>query len=275
MLKPTTRFCPTPNGPIHLGHAWCAWLNYCYGDPKGIILRIEDVTAATATGVPLVTAQAAVSDFQKNLGRLRIPVKRTVFQSDRLKAYEKSAQFLGGWAGKWATPTWCSNWIAPGLPDGAASSSSYMAHVSRVVDDFEFGISDVIRGEDLFYDAWIYFVIYDMMFPARDRLLRPRFWFIPLVCEGGKTCPTCAKETKQPVKISKSKIRGGGYFLSDFEFDPFILLRNLADRMMMPTTLSGPVAGISDLDSLRAWTQRAALNPSPKFLEKGEHLGWH
>ena len=41
------RFAPSPNGPLHLGHAYSALLNFDLARERGgkLLLRIEDVDA--------------------------------------------------------------------------------------------------------------------------------------------------------------------------------------------------------------------------------------
>ncbi len=49
--KPTFRFAPSPNGPLHLGHALSAILNHDMADAAGgrFLLRIEDIDLARCT----------------------------------------------------------------------------------------------------------------------------------------------------------------------------------------------------------------------------------
>ncbi|TWB52104.1 glutamyl-Q tRNA(Asp) synthetase [Rhizobium sp. ERR 922] len=88
--KPKFRFAPSPNGPLHLGHALSAILNHDMAAKAGgdFLLRIEDIDQARCT-----------PDFEKGiytdlswLGlRWREPVRR---QSEHFPAYQTALQTL-------------------------------------------------------------------------------------------------------------------------------------------------------------------------------------
>src|SRR4051794_23146645 len=48
MTQPIFRFAPSPNGPLHLGHALSALLNFDMARAAGgrLLLRIEDIDAS-------------------------------------------------------------------------------------------------------------------------------------------------------------------------------------------------------------------------------------
>ena len=50
MSRPVFRFAPTPNGPLHLGHAYSAGLNQALARATGgrFLLRIEDIDLVRA-----------------------------------------------------------------------------------------------------------------------------------------------------------------------------------------------------------------------------------
>jgi glutamyl-Q tRNA(Asp) synthetase len=47
-MPPVFRFAPSPNGMLHLGHAYSALLNFDLAQASGgrFLLRIEDIDAA-------------------------------------------------------------------------------------------------------------------------------------------------------------------------------------------------------------------------------------
>lgn len=49
--KPVYRFAPSPNGPLHLGHALSAFLNHDMAQDNGgrFLLRIEDIDQTRCT----------------------------------------------------------------------------------------------------------------------------------------------------------------------------------------------------------------------------------
>ncbi|WFU08435.1 tRNA glutamyl-Q(34) synthetase GluQRS [Rhizobium sp. CB3090] len=88
--KPIFRFAPSPNGPLHLGHALSAILNHDMADEAGgrFLLRIEDIDQARCTpefeaGIFADLAWLGLS-WEK-------PVRR---QSEHLPAYEAAIQSL-------------------------------------------------------------------------------------------------------------------------------------------------------------------------------------
>src|SRR5690606_12323716 len=51
MNTPVFRFAPSPNGALHLGHAWSALLNRYLAEAAGgrLLLRIEDIDTTRCT----------------------------------------------------------------------------------------------------------------------------------------------------------------------------------------------------------------------------------
>ncbi|MEX3315570.1 tRNA glutamyl-Q(34) synthetase GluQRS [Sulfitobacter sp. PS-8MA] len=86
----TTRFAPSPTGPLHLGHAYSALLAYDLAQAQGgqFLLRIEDIDQSRAR--PQWEAQ-----IYRDLGWLGLtwpePVMR---QSERLPAYQEALDAL-------------------------------------------------------------------------------------------------------------------------------------------------------------------------------------
>lgn len=88
--KPKFRFAPSPNGPLHLGHALSAILNYDMAQKAGgdFLLRIEDIDQARCT-----------PDFEEGIYRdlfwlglsWQQPVRR---QSEHFPAYQQALQTL-------------------------------------------------------------------------------------------------------------------------------------------------------------------------------------
>ena len=120
------RFAPSPTGSLHVGNALSAVANRGLGD--WLLLRIDDTDPAR--NVP--GGEEAIVD---DLSWLGIewddgPVR----QSERQDAYRAAAERLGGERfGR----------ITLLRPDGTATY-----HLASVVDDIEFGITHVVRGND-------------------------------------------------------------------------------------------------------------------------------
>ena len=84
-----TRFAPSPNGPLHLGHAWSAIVAHDLARRCGgrFLLRIEDIDGARSRPE---LAQA----FRADLAWLGLEWVEVPAQSARLESYEAAAERL-------------------------------------------------------------------------------------------------------------------------------------------------------------------------------------
>lgn len=82
----TTRFAPSPNGPLHLGHAYSAIVAHDLARERGgrFLLRIEDIDGARSR--PELAA-----DFRADLAWLGLAWEEVEMQSARLARYEAAA----------------------------------------------------------------------------------------------------------------------------------------------------------------------------------------
>lgn len=90
MKSPVFRFAPSPNGALHLGHAYSALLNAKLADASAgrLLLRIEDIDITRCTP----EFEAAIYDDLKWLDlSWEEPVRR---QSDHFREYEAALQRL-------------------------------------------------------------------------------------------------------------------------------------------------------------------------------------
>ena len=120
------RFAPSPTGTLHVGNALSAVANRSFGD--WMLLRIDDTdTARNLAG----GEEEILSDLEwLGVGWEEGPVR----QSERQETYREAADRLGGDRfGK----------ITLLREDGTATY-----HLASVVDDIEYGITHVIRGND-------------------------------------------------------------------------------------------------------------------------------
>jgi glutamyl/glutaminyl-tRNA synthetase len=120
------RFAPSPTGSLHVGNALSAVANRDFGD--WFLLRIDDTDAAR--NVP-----GGEEEIRTDLEWLGVGWDEgPVHQSERQGAYRAAAERLGGDRfGK----------ITLLREDGTATY-----HLASVVDDIEYGITHVIRGND-------------------------------------------------------------------------------------------------------------------------------
>ena len=120
------RFAPSPTGSLHVGNALSAVINRCEGDH--LLLRIDDTDPAR--NIP-----GGEQEILHDLEWLGIPWDEgPVRQSERQERYREAAGQLGG--ERFGRTTLLRD-------DGTATY-----HLASVVDDADFGITHVFRGND-------------------------------------------------------------------------------------------------------------------------------
>ena len=90
-MTTVTRFAPSPNGPLHLGHAWSAIVAHDLAMARGgrFLLRIEDIDGARSR--PELAAE-----FRADLAWLGLIWDEAPAQSTRLASYAAAAERLRG-----------------------------------------------------------------------------------------------------------------------------------------------------------------------------------
>ena len=136
------RFAPSPTGALHLGGALTALLNRLFADAHGgsLLLRIDDTD-------PARTVAGAEQDILADLAWLGIGWEEgPVRQSDRAARYTEAA---GGASGA-VLRDGAVRLSVPGVPEFVIlrSDGSATYHWATAVDDLDFGVTDVIRGND-------------------------------------------------------------------------------------------------------------------------------
>jgi glutamyl/glutaminyl-tRNA synthetase len=120
------RFAPSPTGSLHVGNALSAVANRALGDV--MLLRIDDTDAAR-------NVEGGEAAILRDLEWLGIDWDEgPVRQSERQERYREAAEQLGG--DRFGQTTLLRE-------DGTATY-----HLASVVDDGDFGITHVVRGND-------------------------------------------------------------------------------------------------------------------------------
>jgi glutamyl-tRNA synthetase len=120
------RFAPSPTGSLHVGNALSAVANRRLGD--WMLLRIDDTD-------PARNVAGGEGEILRDLEWLRIAYDEgPIRQTERQELYRAAASRLGGDRFDGVTLL---------REDGTATY-----HLASVVDDVEFGISHVVRGND-------------------------------------------------------------------------------------------------------------------------------
>jgi glutamyl-Q tRNA(Asp) synthetase len=86
---PVTRFAPSPNGPLHLGHALSAIIAHDLARASGgrFLLRIEDIDGPRSR-------PALAEDYRRDLAWLGLAWEEVAAQSTRLDRYAAAAEEL-------------------------------------------------------------------------------------------------------------------------------------------------------------------------------------
>lgn len=86
-----TRFAPSPNGPLHLGHAYSAIVAHDRARAEGgrFLLRIEDIDGARSRS-------ELAQEFRDDLAWLGLEFEEVPPQSTRLARYAEAAEWLRG-----------------------------------------------------------------------------------------------------------------------------------------------------------------------------------
>lgn len=84
-----TRFAPSPNGPLHLGHAYAAIVAHDLAISRGgrFLLRIEDIDGARSRS-------SLADEFRADLAWLALAWEEVPAQSKRVASYETAAERL-------------------------------------------------------------------------------------------------------------------------------------------------------------------------------------
>src|SRR2546428_555762 len=137
MPPPVFRFAPSPNGYLHLGHAYSALLNFDLARKSGgrFLLRIEDIDAA----------------------RCRPEYEAAIVGAGRLAWNEQGA----GPAGETGeVPTRPEAWGDVIL---ARKETPTSYHLSVAIDDARQGVTYVVRGEDLFWSTSVHRLLQQLL----------------------------------------------------------------------------------------------------------------
>jgi glutamyl-Q tRNA(Asp) synthetase len=159
MVQPVFRFAPSPNGHLHLGHAYSAFLNARMAAEVGgrFLVRIEDTDRTRCT------AQLA-SDALEDLGWLGLTWEEPVrYQSAHLADYDRAIHRL--WDMNAVYPCFCSRRSAERLqrldPDGQPHYAGACRSLPRTTaaDQIRGGTSfgwrlDMARLSEVLHLAW-------------------------------------------------------------------------------------------------------------------------
>jgi glutamyl/glutaminyl-tRNA synthetase len=175
----TTRFCPTANGGLHVGHAYSAIFNYMYAREHGgrFVLRIDDRSPTTRV-LDENTRKKIIESQLDDIKWLGIKPDDTYLESDWVAKHFKEPWKYVEEDPRHMLPHYVrmagTGWLAiPWIP-----GQTYI----RAKMDYVDGVTHVIRGEEWAteYSLYVHFCNQEG-FPA------PNFMYLPrLVGKDGK-----------------------------------------------------------------------------------------
>jgi len=200
MLKPVTRFAPSPTGYLHIGGVRTALFNWLYARryQGRFILRIDDTDTER-------NIEEAVQPILDGLAWLGLSHDAGPFyQSERLDRYREVCASLlaSGWAYeeegavRFSIPHWddgvgigCFDLIRKKLtwddklikdPVIRRSDGTFLYNFASVVDDHDLGVTHILRGEEHLSNTPIQLALFRSLGWAE-----PKFGHLSFICAPG------------------------------------------------------------------------------------------
>ncbi len=259
------RFAPSPTGSLHVGNALSAVANRDLGD--WMLLRIDDTDAAR--NVP-----GGEGEILSDLEWLGVSWDEgPVRQSERQARYREAAEPLGG----------RFDGITLLRPDGSATY-----HLASVVDDVDYGITHVVRGNDHRPNEALHRRLFEAL--GADP---PEFVHHGLILgEGGKKLAKRApgatvaslRDAGIPSEAVRNYLQELGVPRHDVRYDLPRIRRlaveaigtlddeELARRVGAPVEVVPALRGARDLNEAREYARAILTPPAPAPSAAGETL---
>lgn len=200
-----TRWNPTSNGNLHLGHLFSLMVNEHYAHDNGgkFIIRFDD-TSASAQSIPEEHRNQIINEQKKVLAWLNVEVDEWQTQSEVISEIHKKMLL------KWKP---IKDDLNPELPYFVRMGTGWLPYpyqswqtAERVLMDNMIGVTHVIRGEEFSTEYSLYRYMCEVFeIPA------PHFIFIPrLMGKFGDISKTNGGYTI-------AEIRGKGYSAQDIK----------------------------------------------------------
>lgn len=205
----TTRFRPTPTCDLHVGHLWVAWHNWEDAARAGdrFLLIIDDIcynlqNVWQCKWHPHVWAER----FAEDLAWAGCPTDETHFSTSNAEAHAEVAAKLGivrcGLVAHQAFST--RNILSRETSSGPGDAYHEWLTLTRLVDDYTFGVEGFTRGSDLIGERQLYDHLWRRAYTCG---MPPRQTYIPVVRR--EKNPT--KEATANNAVSIRELREAGY----------------------------------------------------------------
>ena len=241
-----TRFNPTVNGPLHLGHLYAVLVNYHEARRSGgnFILRFDDTQRSWNHRIGYARVEGFRRQMLDDLSWLGIVPDRVSSQSDMIQEVEYLLRNEFGYQ-----PDREAYSTDPGAEVVGFSHQVYpytdRLTSEKVVMDMLDGANWIIRGYDLITEDCLY-----KHYCSKFLIFQPRMTYIPrLNFSGGGI-------------ISKTD---GNYKIEDFRragIDPEVLLDSLAADCLRDDREGWAVGNIMAHPTLSAWADEVLCVPS-------------
>jgi glutamyl/glutaminyl-tRNA synthetase len=260
------RFAPSPTGSLHVGNALSAVINRREGDH--FLLRIDDTDPARNVpgGEEAILADLGWLGLAWDEGPVR--------QSERQERYREAAAQLGG--DRFGRTTLLRE-------DGTATY-----HLASVVDDADFGITDVYRGNDHRSNEQLHHELHEALGTTPPRYVHHGL----ILGEDGKKLSKRAegsivaslRELGIPAEAVRAYLEELGIPRHDVHYDLARIRRlaieaieglsdaDLAERVAIPLEAVPAARGARDLVEARDYATLVTVPPEPAPTDSPETL---
>ena len=259
------RFAPSPTGSLHIGNALSAVANRGVGD--WMLLRIDDTDPARNVpgGEPELLGDLEWLGIEWDEGPVR--------QSDRAERYREAAERLGD----------RFDGITLVREDGTATY-----HLASVVDDVDFGITHVVRGNDHRPNELLHRRLFEALgapppeFVHHGLVLGPDGKKLSKRAEGATVASL--RDAGIPGEAVRAYLEELGLPRHDVRLDLARVRRlsiesiermsdeELAERVGVPARVVPVMRGARDLREARAFAEVVLEAPDPAQVEAPETL---
>jgi glutamyl/glutaminyl-tRNA synthetase len=203
LIKQITRFEPTINGPLHVGHIYLVLVNEAEAHVRGgrFIVRFEDNQPEWVWRIPRSETVQFMEGAKIDLDWLGIQVDEYQSQAEMQPMFQKCLEALSEFRGyKLISQDRLTFDQQPELTYTNIVPYPYAPYLTRerVIFDFLASVNLLIRGEDLVSEFSLYAYFCEMF-----GIQRPRMVFVPRMkmIDGGELLPIAVSKTTGKGKI--------------------------------------------------------------------------
>jgi glutamyl/glutaminyl-tRNA synthetase len=278
-MKFTTRVAPSPTGDFHLGTARTAYFNWLAARSSGgqFILRIDDTDTSR-------NSYEAVEIIFKAMEWLGLDYDSVFYQSDRFKRYHEMANALIADGYAYADDS-CIKLNPRDIPDSfqddivgrvpisdrdkafcnglilIKSDKSPTYHFASVVDDYDFNVNWIIRGNDHLANTAKHIAIYGSLLSNRQALVLPKFSHVGLI-------------HKDKKKLSKRDDTSSIRYYMDNDFNPDAVLNFILRMGWGPKVDDKSTAIIDKKQALTLFIDHGNMRAAPANYDEAKLLSF-